>query len=213
MSHPKIACRPNFWFLVVTLLMPACADTVYYASLNNPPQPMSIRSAEQVQVLLVTPPARPHTDLGLIQVIHGLNGHDIHEMLGSLREYAAKLGCDALLVNWIDLRSGKHQTPSVEGSCIVYNDVSTVPNDGLKTPAVSTAPAPPQPPAPHWLPAWIATSPGLVRTAPNLVAPLATRLEIGHLIWISSEATDGWRVLKLPGGRLGYIQDSAIRRP
>ena len=50
-----------------------------------------------------------------------------------------------------------------------------------------------------------------MRTAPSAVAPLVIRLQTGARLSVSSNATNGWRVVLLSDGRLGYIDESTIR--
>lgn len=56
----------------------------------------------------------------------------------------------------------------------------------------------------------VAGAPADVRSAPYLVAPVLTRLNPGQQVWVSHDATGGWRVVALPDGRTGYIQDAHV---
>ena len=91
-----------------------------YVPIVAPPRPLAARTAAQVDVFLVTPPARAHLDLGLLQVIRGANEETLDELLGTLRAQAAERGCDALVVTMVDARATKHSPASVEGSCEIY---------------------------------------------------------------------------------------------
>ena len=71
-------------------------------------------------MFVVTPPPRPHVDLGLVQVIRGNNHETLDQMLGTLRAQAAERGCDAVVVTMVDARATKHSPLSVEGSCEIY---------------------------------------------------------------------------------------------
>jgi hypothetical protein len=187
--------------LVGTLLVSGCADSLFYTQLNAPLRPLLPRPIAAVETFALKPPARAHTEVGLIQVIRFSNDGDLHEMIASLRARAAEIGCDAILITSIDRRA-----PSIQASCIVYNDPSAIESDGPGAPIANH-----EAPKPSSRLAVVGTSPGEVRTAPYLVAPLVTRLEPGQRVWVSSDATNGWRVVTLSDGRTGYIPDAAIR--
>jgi hypothetical protein len=114
--------------LLGLLLASGCADRFLYTPLLPPPRPMVRRPAAAVELLVVTPPARPHTNVGLMQEVAGSNRWDesATEMIGNLRERAGALGCDAVLIMAIDRRIGQHHAQSVQASCIVYNDAAPV---------------------------------------------------------------------------------------
>jgi hypothetical protein len=57
----------------------------------------------------------------------------------------------------------------------------------------------------------IGPSPGVVRTAPYRVAPPVTELPPAQRVQVSAVATNGWRVVMLPDGRVGYVEDAALR--
>jgi hypothetical protein len=71
-------------------------------------------------MFVVTPPPRPHVDLGLLQVIRGNNEQTLDQMLGTLRAQAAERGCDAVVVTMVDARAARYSPLSVEGSCEIY---------------------------------------------------------------------------------------------
>ena len=54
----------------------------------------------------------------------------------------------------------------------------------------------------------VVASPGDVRTAPYLVAPILARMPPGQRVLVSADATNGWRLVAFPDGRTGYIQDA-----
>jgi hypothetical protein len=140
--------RPIAAALLASSLLAAGCDNIRYTRLNTPPRPLARRPVAAVEVFAVTPPRRPHTDVGLIQVIgakpppskHMDIGIDVvtpvteeqetHEMIAALRRRAAEIGCDAIVVTSIDrpadwqywLDSGMSHLPSVQASCVVYND-------------------------------------------------------------------------------------------
>ena len=121
--------------LLGVLLASGCAAKVVYTPLIPPPRPMSRRPGGAVEVLVVTPPARPHTDVGLLQAFPKAGTWDapIPEMITNLRERAGAIGCDAVLITSIDRRSSRYHSQSIQASCIVYDDGA---------PAVDAAPMP-----------------------------------------------------------------------
>ena len=50
-----------------------------------------------------------------------------------------------------------------------------------------------------------------VRSAPSSVAPKLTALAAGQEVTVSRELSDGWRVVFLPGGRVGYVPDNTVQ--
>lgn len=115
------------------LLVAGCAPQVFYTPVVRSPRPLTARPVEEVETFLVTPPSRPHTDVGVLQVTGA--GFGTKELIRVLRARAARVGCDALLITSIDLRVSDATSPSIQGSCVVYNDVSAA--------APAAAPVPP----------------------------------------------------------------------
>jgi hypothetical protein len=108
-----------------------CAPAVYYTPLVAPPHPLAPRPVEKVDVYLVTPPARPHVDVGIVQVVlwGEVDGQNVVDtLLGLIKEKAAEVGCDAVLVTSIDRqgRPAPHSAapdgPSIQGSCVAYKE-------------------------------------------------------------------------------------------
>jgi hypothetical protein len=118
------------------LLLAGCPAQVYYTGLLAPPHPLAPRRPEDVELLVVTPPARPHTNIGLYQIVAGSDTDDSAAMIQRLRTEAAARGCDAILVTSIDNQASKYTASNVQASCVVYNQ-----------PAVPTSPAAPAPPS------------------------------------------------------------------
>jgi len=108
------------------LLTAGCADRFLYTPVKPPPRPMSPRPGAAVEVLVVTPPARPHTDVGLIQAFAGANRWDesVQEMIGNLRERAGSLGCDAILITSIERWVSPHHSQTIQASCVVYDEAA-----------------------------------------------------------------------------------------
>jgi hypothetical protein len=125
-----------------------CPADVYYTQLLRPPHPLVPRRAEDVQLLVVTPPSAPHVNIGLLQVTSGIDATDTTAMVARLRAEAAAHGCDAVLVTSINNQTPKNARPDVQGSCIVYElpPANAPPPAGAAASAPAAAP-PPGPPA------------------------------------------------------------------
>jgi hypothetical protein len=116
--------------LATTAVVAGCQATVYYTQLLPPPRPMVPHRVQDVQVLVVTPPAAPHVDVGLLQVTTGDGARTSTEMVARLRTDAATLGCDAILITGIEHQApGRNGRPSMQASCIVY-DAAPAPTSG-----------------------------------------------------------------------------------
>jgi hypothetical protein len=94
---------------------------VYYTPLLRPPRALVPRRAEDVQLLVVTPPSAPHLDIGLLQITEGYDVPDSDALVTRLRAEAGARGCDAVLVTSIENQAPKNARPSIHGSCIVYS--------------------------------------------------------------------------------------------
>ena len=128
------------------LLLAGCPAQVYYTGLLTPPRPLARRRPEDVELFVVTPPARPHTDIGLYQVTAGVDASDSTAMIQRLRAEAAARGCDAIVVTSIDHQASEDIAPNVQASCVIYNQPA-VPTSAPKAPAALAPPAP-APPTP-----------------------------------------------------------------
>ena len=108
------------------LLASGCAAKVVYTPLLPPPRRMSRRPGAAVEVLVVTPPVRPHTDVGLLQAFPKPGSWDapVPEMITNLRERAGGIGCDAILITSIDRQANRYHSKSIQASCIVYDDAA-----------------------------------------------------------------------------------------
>jgi hypothetical protein len=90
---------------------------------------------------------------------------------------------------------------------VVYEDRPTPETAQTGAPRVPAV----QPPTRTSRLAVIGPSPGVVRTAPYRVAPPVTELPPAQRVQVSAVATNGWRVVMLPDGRVGYVEDAALR--
>jgi hypothetical protein len=142
------------------LLLAGCPAQVYYTGLLAPPRPLAPRRPEDVELLVVTPPARPHTNIALYQVIAGSDADDSGAMIQRLRTEAAARGCDAILITSIDNQASKYTASNIQASCVVYNQPAA--------PASPVAPAPAAPPPPS---AASPAPPGSAAPAPSAGLP------------------------------------------
>jgi hypothetical protein len=110
-------------------MLPACAETsVNYSPINPSPRALSPRAPATVEMFASGPPARPHVDVGIITVEEGSTGESTpQELLGLLRENAARQGCDGLVVappsskTESDLFAYTYSRRVYSGACIVYS--------------------------------------------------------------------------------------------
>jgi hypothetical protein len=144
-------CWPALW---VTLMVSGCGTSVSETYINGPPGTTIPRSPGSVRIYASGPPARPHTDVAILEVeqAHGLNEQGTALMIDRLRRRAAQLGCDGVVVGGIRERDGfppgsgfyllDPGATTLHGTCIVFSD---------ETPASlpsRASPPPPSPPAP-----------------------------------------------------------------
>ena len=117
--------------LSMALLSAACAarSPVDYAPTNTPPRSPIPRSADQVTILRADAIERPFTEIGLLESLHDQDT-PAQTMDRSLRERAAIIGCDAVVLlgdnEWIYrvVESGSTLTTrrrqGYRAVCIVY---------------------------------------------------------------------------------------------
>ena len=127
------------WLVLVFFAVGGCGAHVAYIPLVSPQRPLYARAPAQVERYVVTPPARPHVDVGMVQVISGAGEQTIDEMLDMLRVEAGQRGCDAIVITMIDTRRAKYSPVSVEGSCEVYTDAAGVPPPNPPVPPPAAA--------------------------------------------------------------------------
>jgi hypothetical protein len=94
---------------LLTMTFAGCA-MVSQDVMNTPPHAMSPRSPDSVEVFTAGPPARARVDVAVIHV----NSMD---PLGDMRQRAADLGCDGLVL--------VHGDTASTGTCIVYTEPAT----------------------------------------------------------------------------------------
>jgi hypothetical protein len=135
---------------IVALAFFACGTSVSETYISDPPATMVPRAHRSVSIYASGPPARPHMDVAILQVVqdHGLNEQGLHIMLDRLRARAAQMGCDGVVVGGIRERDGfppgdafyllDPGATTLHGTCIVFTDKPSKP---------ATAPEPPLAPA------------------------------------------------------------------
>ncbi len=140
--------------IVLGTLLGGCGPQIYYTPLQPAPHQLASHRIEDVQVLAVTPPSVPHTDIGLYQISPGIGGaFDTASLIASLRAEAAARGCDAILVTSVAyVAYERRREPTVQASCVVYSQpVSTTPPRPSRTAtagAHGALPAPAETPGP-----------------------------------------------------------------
>ena len=193
--------------MAMLALMAGCADLgdAEYLALETPPWPLVPRDPMEIDLFVSSPIARPHVDVGLLQVASSMNGDSLHEAMVLLRNAAAAHGCDAVLMTKMDARYTDESPQTAQGVCVVYTDLAS-----------PVLPAPPsavevQPAAPEQLHAALATGgrPVAVRSAPSRVAPVIVRLPSGTPVTALS-TNPGWVFVKLSDGRGGYVLNNSI---
>jgi hypothetical protein len=144
------AARPGLAAACTVLIFSACGTSVTETYLNGPPGTTVPRGRHSVRIYASGPPARPHTDVAILQVeqSHGLGEQGLDIMLDRLRTRAAQLGCDGVVVGGIRERDGfpagtafyllDPGATTLHGTCIVF----ARPPSAAKRP-----PPPPAPPA------------------------------------------------------------------
>jgi hypothetical protein len=80
-------------------VLTGCGHSFSYSSLNTPSRPLTPREPANVQVLFGTTPSVPFVEVGLFEIEQQTPlSPGTTEMIGKLRERAAEIGCDAVLV-------------------------------------------------------------------------------------------------------------------
>lgn len=69
--------------------------------------------------LFMTPPAQPHTAVARLEA-HDALSPSANSMIAKLREEAARLGCDGLLVDQFDHHDDHHHLSDLSGTCIMF---------------------------------------------------------------------------------------------
>ncbi len=76
-----------------------CGHSFSYSALNSPSRPLTPREPASVQVLFGSTPPSPFVEVGLFEIEQQTPlSPGTTEMIAKLRERAAEIGCDAVLV-------------------------------------------------------------------------------------------------------------------
>lgn len=123
--------------LLSTLLLAACGTTTQWVPTNPSPRPMASRPVSTVEVWTTGVPNRPYTEVGLISARQSsdLSTHEMPEIIMELRKEAARIGCDAVMLQGKDDKvvgggssfrgTGSSSTTTLEGywgACLMYLD-------------------------------------------------------------------------------------------
>ncbi|MGE5182249.1 MAG: hypothetical protein ACM31C_09310 [Acidobacteriota bacterium] len=115
--------------LLAVVLVTACGTSLTQTQINQPPHAMSPRPAASVEILSSGPPTRPHVDVAILQAQQqAYSLDDQADMIAKLRGEAARLGCDALVINGPDNGAAgtRDTTWTLHGyfaTCIAYTDM------------------------------------------------------------------------------------------
>ncbi|HEY4177354.1 MAG TPA: hypothetical protein VGM90_10995 [Kofleriaceae bacterium] len=128
--------------LLLALVATGCGTTIRVTEINTAPKPMRSRPPESVEVFTSGPPqGRPYLDIAYLEAEQAsqYSVDETQEFIGELRERAAKMGCDGLVVGAPTNRSpnsgvgevlGAEKQPDrngIVGTCIVFTQPAAVP--------------------------------------------------------------------------------------
>jgi len=105
-------------------LLAGCENAVMYTPIIHPDHSLASRSVDSVEVFVITPPARPHRNIGIFQIVEGRpfpKDGSTSGLIADARKQAAQLGCDAILVTSVDNTSGRYHAPNIQAGCVVYD--------------------------------------------------------------------------------------------
>jgi hypothetical protein len=114
--------------LLALVVVAACGTNLSQTQINPAPHAMTARSPASVEIFASAPPTRPHVDVAILQAQQqAYSLDDQADMIRQLREQAAQLGCEALVINGADNGSfgDHHNTWTLHGyfaTCIAYTD-------------------------------------------------------------------------------------------
>jgi hypothetical protein len=142
------------WSVLAGSLLGGCGTFVDFTPINEPPHPLQPRSSASVEVFSSGPPARPHVDVAIVEVeqTHSLNEQGTGLMIQRMREQAAAIGCDAIVLRGVTDHQGAQPgsgwdlldpgSTKREATCVVYDDDPGV--GSFNRAAPTTAPRPPR---------------------------------------------------------------------
>jgi hypothetical protein len=128
-----------------------------FTATNQPSRPMRARAIDSVEVYTSSVPSRPYAEVGLLRT----SGHFADDAVNGMREEAARVGCDGVIVT----STGLDQNNDIvyNGACFLYPDDTT-------WRAPETAPVTPPSATPSTAPAATATT-----TTPTTTKPKPAR--------------------------------------
>jgi hypothetical protein len=118
--------RGNCWSAAILAILGAgCVSArAEYIPVVPAPRQLQLHGAAQVQTFLVTPPGRPHLDIGMLHV--ATCGQTLEQTMVLLRTTAGQRGCDAVVITNLNVfEHGRGTCTSgsiIDGSCEVYTD-------------------------------------------------------------------------------------------
>jgi hypothetical protein len=144
--------RTPLLLFVLGASLGGCGTFVDFTPINDPPHPLEPRSSASVEVFSSGPPARPHVDVALVEVeqTHSLNEQGTGLMIQRMREQAAAIGCDAIVLRGVTDHQGAQPgsgwdlvdpgSTKREATCIVYDEEPRVGSFRAATPTTAAPP-------------------------------------------------------------------------
>jgi hypothetical protein len=104
-------------------LLAGCENTVMYTPIIHPDHALASRGVDTVEVFAITPPARPHKDIGIFQIAasHFSEDPSTERLIADARKQAAQLGCDAIVVTSVDNLSDRYHSSNIQAGCLIYD--------------------------------------------------------------------------------------------
>lgn len=114
----------------VALLCVGCGTVLNFVPTRESPQPPRVRSADEVEVFMAGEPNRPYVEIGMVESQQQSASLDNEQaIIGKMRAYAGKQGCDGLRIFAGNDASEVHSSSSgtwsstrkgYRGACLVY---------------------------------------------------------------------------------------------
>ncbi len=102
--------------VLALLVCPACGVDIAYTPSNPPPHAMAARAPESVEIHRLAPNDRRFVEVGVLDLT-GYWGDGPERADSLLREKAANLGCDALVIQGYVQHGARYRA-----ICIVYRN-------------------------------------------------------------------------------------------
>ena len=146
--------RPHLLSAVLVVsLFAGCGTYVGFTPINDPPHALGPRPARSVEVLSSGAPTRPHVDVAVVEVeqTHGLNEQGTGLMIRRLRQQAAAIGCDAIVLGGVTDHQGAEPgsgwalldpgSTKRQATCVVYDDPPPVRPFQRRRPPIAATPS------------------------------------------------------------------------